>query len=112
MLPCSVKLALHSANLPHRLPSATPCPCFITSLSHHVIASPFIYHEPCGRSVVTLTESYSFARITPKPNGILLFQDDPRGYPRTTLVTKPSHSQSPSALTTRTNPQPTEERTP
>src|SRR5271156_347437 len=30
--------------------------------------------------LLTPTESYSFARATPKPNGILLFQDHPRGW--------------------------------
>src|SRR5271169_1563086 len=30
--------------------------------------------------LVTPTESYSFARATTKPNGILLFQDGPRGW--------------------------------
>ena len=32
------------------------------------------------RITVTSIESYSFARITPKPNGILLFHHDPRGW--------------------------------
>src|SRR5271168_3310100 len=102
MLPWPVKLAFHSAILPFHLPSATSCPCFIPSLPRYIITSSFVCSGPCGQRVVNSTESYSFARFTPKPNRILLFQDDPRGYPRTTPVTKPSHSQSPSAPTTHT----------
>jgi len=41
----------------------------------------FICPEPCGRTSVTPTESYSFARIARKPNRILLFHRPPGGTP-------------------------------
>jgi hypothetical protein len=40
------------------------------------------------RITVTSIESYSFARIIPKPNGILLFQHDPRGGGTSTALNK------------------------
>ena len=44
---------------------------------------------------LTPIESYSFARITPKPNGILLFQHDPRAWgPLTSSIENPLEQSS------------------
>src|SRR5271154_4971886 len=113
MLPCIVKLAFHLYPEPFaRSATAHPQRLVRVSLPHYVITSLLVYPEPCGRKLITPTESISFTRITPKPNGILLFQHRPRGVPSTTLATTPVHSQSPSAPTTRTNPQPAQKRRP
>src|SRR5271154_3877528 len=59
---------------------------FPTSLPH-----PFVV----ARLLLTPTESYSFARITPKPNGILLFQYDPRAWgPLTSSIENPLEQSS------------------
>jgi hypothetical protein len=105
-LPCHIRSASHSSQhgfltslsrtsvLTQKLDPVFSIACALFSI--HNFAHPFYFviaahslpKTPGGRVrssnrippvLVTSIESYSFTRITPKPNGILLFQHDPGG---------------------------------
>jgi len=82
---CALSLIRNSAYLfrfvraAHSLPKT---PGSTVALSNSLASVPLTPAESISFVRITLSpiESYSFVRIAPKPNGILLFQNDPRGW--------------------------------